>query len=92
MKATHILSKKEFGYVSLLNKWFESDILNISHLQFLLDNEIPFEINNYKLAVFMNTLGWWYDRIENSSSDSIKTTLEYQTYKKELKKYSMEVS
>lgn len=78
---------KEYGYVNMLLKWFEGQELSLEILMSLLDYEIPQDIENYKLFLVLNNMGWWYDRIETFSKNEIKSDDKFIFYHKELKKF-----
>ena len=55
------ISRKEYEYVLMLEKWFFGKNKNLEDLAYMIDMHIPMEIDNYQLAVALNTCGWIYD-------------------------------
>ena len=55
------ISLKEYYYVLMLEKWFFTDEKDLRKLAYMIDVQIPMEIENFKLAVALNSCGWIYD-------------------------------
>ncbi len=74
-----MISLKEYSYVILLEKWFFGKEKDLRKLAYLIDYTIPMDIENYQLAVALNTCGWIYDygsiSEENKSIVEMKKTI-----------------
>ena len=77
-------NNKVLIYKNLLLDWFNSEDLNTNRLRNILDIEIPMDTGNYEFNILLNSLGWWFDSIECSNKESVKSDTQYRKLIKQI--------
>ena len=64
------ISPKEYNYALMLEKWFLSEDRDLQKLGYMIDYQIPMDIENEELFYLLSSLGWYYDGGDNSEHNS----------------------